>query len=76
MPLLQETSKVAVSSAGSMLVRSKAWTVDGAGFALDADALAVEVVEASALAFQGRGHRWDLEEVAGEVGEGGADGGL
>ena len=48
----------------------------GAGFALDAQAAAVEVVEAEAAEFEGGGHRRDLENVAGEVGKSGADGAL
>ena len=46
------------------------------GLALGGDAAAVQVVEADAPAFQGRGHRRDLEEIAGETGECSADRGL
>src|SRR5215211_615332 len=48
----------------------------GARFALDGHAAAVEVVEADAFELEGGGHRRDLEEVAGEIGEDGADGAL
>jgi hypothetical protein len=47
---------------------------DGAGLAFHGHAAAVQVVEPDALALEGGGHRRNLEEVAGEVGEGGADG--
>lgn len=47
-----------------------------AGLALGADAAAVKVVEADAPAPQGRCHRRNLEDVAGEAGEGCADGAL
>ena len=41
----------------------------GTGLAFDADAAAVQLVEAYALSFEGRGHRRYLQQVAGESGE-------
>src|SRR5918997_840230 len=46
----------------------------GTGLSFDAHAAAVEFVEAGSFAFQGGGHRRDLEEVAGEFSEGCAEG--
>jgi hypothetical protein len=45
---------------------------DGTGLALDANAAAVQLVEADAPLLEGRGHRRDLVEVARELGKRGA----
>ena len=45
---------------------SKRWTVTGRGAALDLDALAGQLVEASAVDLDGRHHRRDLQDVADE----------
>src|SRR5215217_626123 len=81
-----ESSYVGTAGAGDfessrLLCRVCSYEVEGvdgygAGFALDGDAAAVQVVETDALALEGGGHRGDLEEFAGEAGECGADGGF
>src|SRR5215211_935949 len=81
-----EGSRVGSAAAGDLEAGRLFFRVSGgegqrvdphaAGFTFDGHAAAVEVVEADTFELEGGGHWRDLEEVAGEVGEGGADGAL